>query len=65
MYKRQIQYCVKQKAVLSVLAVRNVGKEEAERIVDSVFESCYADLEPAGRRLKKSFVIFRWRRYFI
>lgn len=46
------QNCVKHKAVVSVLAVRNVTYEQAKEAVDKVFERCYADLEPIGRRIK-------------
>ncbi len=29
-------------------------KEEARAIVDSVFDKCYGDLEPIGRRIRRS-----------
>lgn len=38
----------------SVLAVRNVSQEEAMSAVDSVFEKCYNDLEPIGRRIRRN-----------
>lgn len=46
--------CVKTKAAASVMAVRDVTEEEARRIVDRVFERCYADLEPIGRRVRRN-----------
>lgn len=53
--KKQHAECVKTKAIASVLAVRpDVGKEEASRIVDQVFDRCYADLEPIGRRIRRN-----------
>lgn len=52
--KSQHQECVKKRAVDSVLAVRNVSTEEAKVAVDSVFEKCYADLEPIGRRIRRN-----------
>jgi inner membrane protease ATP23 len=45
---------VKQRAVDSVLAVRDVSPGEAREAVDSVFEKCYADLEPIGRRIRRN-----------
>ncbi|XP_060545945.1 mitochondrial inner membrane protease ATP23 homolog isoform X2 [Pantherophis guttatus] len=41
--------CVKMKAVRSMLAVRNITKEMAEKAVDEVFESCFNDHEPFDR----------------
>lgn len=49
-----LQECVRTKAVASVRAVRQVTPEEAEKVVDSVFLKCYADLEPIGRRIKRN-----------
>lgn len=45
---------MKTKALYSVLAVRQIGKEEAIPIIDKVFPKCYADLEPIGRRPKRN-----------
>lgn len=50
--KQQHQVCVKEKAALSIMAVRNITPEEARAVVDHVFSRCYADLEPVGRRIK-------------
>ena len=36
----------------SVILVRNVTEKEANDIVDKVFNKCYNDLEPFGRRLR-------------
>jgi len=37
-----------------VLAVKDISSEEAEKAVDSVFEKCYNDLEPIGRRIRRN-----------
>lgn len=42
------------KAMQSVVAVRNVSKTQAMEAIERVFPKCYADLEPIGRRLKKT-----------
>ena len=44
---------MKKKALMSVLMVRNVSMAEATAAVEKVFEKCYADLEPLGRRPRK------------
>ena len=49
-----LQQCVKSKALQSVLMVRNVPVEKAMEIVDKVFDKCYNDLEPVGRRPRKN-----------
>lgn len=50
------RHCVMQKAVASVLAVRpELPKSEAWRVTASVFDKCYYDLEPIGRRPRKVF----------
>ncbi|XP_069908628.1 mitochondrial inner membrane protease ATP23 homolog isoform X2 [Oryctolagus cuniculus] len=41
--------CVRDRAILSILAVRNISKEVAQKAVAEVFESCFNDLEPFGR----------------
>ncbi|XP_050420125.1 mitochondrial inner membrane protease ATP23 homolog [Adelges cooleyi] len=51
-FRKKHQDCVKYKATVSVLAVRNVTYEEAKAAVEKVFDKCYADLEPIGRRIK-------------
>ncbi|XP_008840526.1 mitochondrial inner membrane protease ATP23 homolog isoform X2 [Nannospalax galili] len=43
------QTCVRDRAVLSILAVRNISTELAQQAVDEVFESCFNDHEPFGR----------------
>ncbi|XP_065160443.1 mitochondrial inner membrane protease ATP23 homolog [Atheta coriaria] len=48
------QVCVKNKALQSVLAVRNCSKLEAIDAVERVFPKCYNDMEPIGRRLKRN-----------
>lgn len=52
--KESHKNCVKNKALMSVLAVRNVTKEQAMEAVERVFPKCYADLEPIGRRIKRN-----------
>ncbi|ERE90551.1 putative inner membrane protease ATP23 like protein [Cricetulus griseus] len=47
--KQHHQTCVRDRAVLSILAVRNISREEAQKAVDDVFESCFNDREPFGR----------------
>uniref|UniRef100_A0A3Q2E4H0 Mitochondrial inner membrane protease ATP23 n=1 Tax=Cyprinodon variegatus TaxID=28743 RepID=A0A3Q2E4H0_CYPVA len=43
------QECVRGRAVRSILAVRKISREEAEKIVDEVFDSCFNDHAPFGR----------------
>jgi len=38
---------------MSVMAVRDISKEDAWKAVDAVFEKCYNDLEPFGRRIRR------------
>lgn len=51
--KKRHQICVKNKALASILAVRNVSREEAIDAVKRVFPKCYSDLEPIGRRMRR------------
>lgn len=46
--------CVKTKALYSVLAVRQITREEAIAVIEKVFPKCYADLEPVGRRIRRN-----------
>lgn len=48
------QDCVKTKAMYSVKCTRNVSLTEARAAVDRVFDRCYNDLEPIGRRLRRN-----------
>lgn len=43
------QACVRGRALRSILAVRNISREEAEKIVDEVFDTCFKDHAPFGR----------------
>ena len=53
--KKAHQKCVKQKAVASLVAVRpNADKRKMWEIVDRVFDKCYNDLEPIGRRVRRN-----------
>ncbi|KAL5014119.1 hypothetical protein ScPMuIL_008389 [Solemya velum] len=51
--KQRHEECVKNKAVMSVVMVRNVPMEKAREIVDNVFPKCYKDYEPVGRLPRK------------
>ncbi|KAL3275698.1 hypothetical protein HHI36_020448 [Cryptolaemus montrouzieri] len=53
-FKETHQYCVKNKALSSIMAVRNVTEEEAMIAINRVFPKCYNDLEPLGRRLRRN-----------
>ncbi|CAM1323123.1 XRCC6BP1 (predicted) [Pycnogonum litorale] len=46
--------CVKTRATESVISARNVSREEARAAVDKVFDRCYNDLSPIGRRLRRN-----------
>nr|CAG4650450.1 EOG090X0CKN [Sida crystallina] len=52
--KAQHAACVKTKAAASVIAVRKVSEAEARAAVDHVFNRCYNDLEPIGRRVRRN-----------
>uniref|UniRef100_T1H6S0 Mitochondrial inner membrane protease ATP23 n=1 Tax=Megaselia scalaris TaxID=36166 RepID=T1H6S0_MEGSC len=52
--KQAHQDCVKTKALASVLAVRDVTRDQAIDAVERVFPKCYADLEPIGRRIRRN-----------
>ncbi|XP_053719593.1 mitochondrial inner membrane protease ATP23 homolog [Synchiropus splendidus] len=47
--KEHHQECVRGRAVRSILAVRKISREEAEKIVNEVFDSCFNDRAPFGR----------------
>uniref|UniRef100_A0A3P8WID8 Mitochondrial inner membrane protease ATP23 n=2 Tax=Cynoglossus semilaevis TaxID=244447 RepID=A0A3P8WID8_CYNSE len=47
--KQHHQECVRARALLSILAVRKISQEYAEKIVDEVFEPCFNDHAPFGR----------------
>ena len=46
--------CVETKASKSVAWVNNIKEKEARKIVKSVFDKCYSDLEPFGRKYNPS-----------
>lgn len=52
--KKKHQECVKSKAYHSILAVRNISKEEAVSVIEKVFPKCYNDMEPIGRRIRRN-----------
>ncbi|KAG7234545.1 hypothetical protein INR49_003931 [Caranx melampygus] len=41
--------CVRGRALRSILAVRKINREDAEKIVDEVFDTCFNDHAPFGR----------------
>ena len=41
---------MRRKAIDTLAATGRVDDEKATKIVDSVFDRCYNDLEPVGRR---------------
>lgn len=46
--------CVKQKALASILAVRpEMDRVDGRKVIDKVFDKCYNDLEPIGRRVRR------------
>ncbi|MBN3313585.1 ATP23 protease, partial [Atractosteus spatula] len=47
--KQHHQKCVRDRALRSILAVRKVSREDAEKTVDEVFDSCFNDHAPFGR----------------
>ncbi|XP_029350877.1 mitochondrial inner membrane protease ATP23 homolog [Echeneis naucrates] len=47
--KQHHQECVRGRALRSILAVRKISKEEAEKIVNEVFDTCFNDHAPFGR----------------
>ncbi|KAM7378025.1 hypothetical protein PAMA_013090 [Pampus argenteus] len=47
--KQHHQKCVRDRALRSILVVRKVPQEEAEKIVDEVFDTCFNDHAPFGR----------------
>ena len=34
------------------MAVRDISREEADKVIDKVFDRCYKDFEPFGRRIR-------------
>ncbi|XP_061923127.1 mitochondrial inner membrane protease ATP23 homolog isoform X1 [Entelurus aequoreus] len=47
--KQHHQECVRNRALRSILAVRKISREEAEKIVAEVFDSCFNDHAPFER----------------
>lgn len=52
--KKRHETCVKNKALMSILMVRDIDLQQAATIVDEVFDKCYNDLDPVGRRIRKN-----------
>merc|ERR550519_2450818 len=46
------RHCVRNVAIESLVQTKFMVKELAEAAVDEVFDRCYADLEPIGRRAR-------------
>ncbi|XP_017296703.1 mitochondrial inner membrane protease ATP23 homolog [Kryptolebias marmoratus] len=62
--KQHHQECVRDRALRSILAVRKISREEARKIVDEVFESCFNDHAPFGRiPHSKKDAAFAYREY--
>lgn len=53
-FREAHQICVKNKALQSILAVRDISKIDAIDAVERVFSKCYNDLEPIGRRIRRN-----------
>ncbi|XP_063783434.1 mitochondrial inner membrane protease ATP23 homolog isoform X3 [Pseudophryne corroboree] len=47
--KQHHQACVRDRALRSILAVRQISRERAVQAVEDVFDSCFNDHEPFGR----------------
>ncbi|XP_072257531.1 mitochondrial inner membrane protease ATP23 homolog isoform X2 [Pyxicephalus adspersus] len=47
--KQHHQACVRDRALRSIMAVRDISRKAAERAVDEVFTLCFKDYEPFGR----------------
>ena len=52
--RKRHRECVKEKALTSVRAVKDVTEEEAKAAIERVFPKCYADLEPIGRICRRN-----------
>ncbi|XP_034952471.1 mitochondrial inner membrane protease ATP23 homolog [Chelonus insularis] len=52
-FRKKHRECVKRRAAISVLASRKTTEEEALAAVERVFDKCYNDMEPIGRRIKR------------
>ncbi|CAH2277971.1 mitochondrial inner membrane protease ATP23 homolog [Pelobates cultripes] len=48
-FKEHHKVCVRDRALRSILAVRKVSREAAEKAVEDVFDTCFNDHEPFGR----------------
>ena len=48
--KNQQKNCVRDQAIRSLHHVKFVPMDVAKKAVDEVFDKCYSDLEPVGRR---------------
>ena len=51
--KQEHSACVQKVAVENMIKTRFVDKDVANEAVDRVFNKCYRDLEPVGRRMGK------------
>lgn len=52
--KQVHQKCVQDKAIRSVVAIKKVSEDVAREAVMKVFDKCYNDLEPVGRRIRRN-----------
>jgi len=46
------QTCVRRESMLSVMMGRNIEESDARAVIDKVFDKCYNDTEPFGRRMR-------------
>ena len=63
--KKEHQNCVKNAAIEHLIKTKFVDKDAAKEAVDRVFNKCYSDLEPIGRRIgtKSGFDLMKDERY--
>ncbi|XP_022658803.1 mitochondrial inner membrane protease ATP23 homolog isoform X1 [Varroa jacobsoni] len=53
-FSKSHENCVRYKAIQSLVAAKKLSVFEAAYNVDKVFNVCYNDLEPVGRRLRRN-----------
>ncbi|KAG7207304.1 hypothetical protein KM043_008972 [Ampulex compressa] len=53
-FRKAHEMCVKKKAAETIMLVRKISLSEALEPIDRVFDRCYNDLEPIGRRIRRN-----------
>ncbi|XP_064400364.1 mitochondrial inner membrane protease ATP23 homolog isoform X2 [Halichondria panicea] len=48
-WRKHHQVCVRERAMKSVLCIRDIPEKEAKRVVDKVFQTCFRDTVPFER----------------